>query len=60
MIDAGCGKGYFAVPFSHEVGPKGKVFAADTSEDMLISLRQTISQTANLVPVLSEEFWIPL
>lgn len=60
VIDVGCGKGYFAIPIAIEVGAKGKVYAVDTSEEMLALLHQQIPQSSNLEPVLSDESDIPL
>ncbi|MFC1535677.1 class I SAM-dependent methyltransferase [Candidatus Neomarinimicrobiota bacterium] len=60
VIDVGCGTGYFTMSFSQAVGPQGKVYAADISEEMLTLLKERIPQTANLVMVLTEESCIPL
>jgi ubiquinone/menaquinone biosynthesis C-methylase UbiE len=60
VIDVGCGKGYFAFPIADGVGVNGKVYAVDTSEEMLTLLRQAIPQSSNLEPVLSTECDIPL
>ena len=60
VIDVGCGKGYFALPIADEVGANGKVYAVDTSEEMLTLLHQLIPLSSNPEPVLSNECDIPL
>lgn len=60
VIDVGCGTGYFALPIATEVGAKGKVYAVDTSEEMLTLLRRIIPESSNLEPVLSDETDIPI
>mgnify|MGYP000912736447 CR=1 FL=1 len=44
FIDIGCGIGYFSIPASKIVGPKGKVFALDTSKEMLEELNRRINE----------------
>lgn len=39
LADVGAGSGYFALPAAEVVGPSGKVFALDLSEEMLGLLR---------------------
>ncbi len=39
VLDIGCGIGYFSVPASRMVGPKGHVYAIDISGVMLAELR---------------------
>lgn len=39
VLDIGCGIGYFSVPASRMVGPKGHVYAVDISGVMLAELR---------------------
>lgn len=60
IIDVGCGKGYFALPFARAVGPDGHVHAVDTSREMLALLQEAAASAANLTPVLSQETAIPL
>jgi ubiquinone/menaquinone biosynthesis C-methylase UbiE len=60
VVDVGCGTGYFTIPFSKEVGSEGKVYAVDTSDEMLTVLKERVSQAANIVPILSKESSIPL
>ncbi len=44
VLDLGCGMGYFAVPASRMVGPKGMVYAVDASGVMLAELRSKASR----------------
>jgi ubiquinone/menaquinone biosynthesis C-methylase UbiE len=44
ILDLGCGMGYFAIPASRMVGPRGLVYAVDASGVMLAELR---SKTAS-------------
>ncbi|MBI5743992.1 MAG: methyltransferase domain-containing protein [Elusimicrobia bacterium] len=44
ILDVGCGMGYFAIPASRMVGPKGMIYAVDASGVMLAELR---SRTAH-------------
>ena len=55
VADIGSGPGYFSIPFSREVGPKGKVYAVDMQHVMLSLLREKIkgleaSSIIELVP----------
>ncbi len=55
VADVGCGSGYFTLPLSKRVGPKGQVFASDLQPEMLALLRakpETL-QRKNIVPVLA-------
>jgi ubiquinone/menaquinone biosynthesis C-methylase UbiE len=45
IADIGCGNGYFAIPALKIVGPAGRVYAVDTSDEMLEQLRQRLSET---------------
>ena len=45
ILDIGCGMGYFAVPASRMVGPKGMVYALDISGVMLAELRSKTAST---------------
>lgn len=58
MADIGCGVGYFSIPASEIVGPAGKVYALDISQEMLDEVHKKISQQKilNIVTVKSEEF----
>jgi predicted methyltransferase len=39
VADIGCGKGYFTLKFAGRVGPSGKVYAEDISQDRLDDVR---------------------
>jgi ubiquinone/menaquinone biosynthesis C-methylase UbiE len=40
FVDIGCGEGYFALPAARRVGPEGKVYASDISEESVAVLRE--------------------
>jgi predicted methyltransferase len=40
VADIGCGKGYFVLKFADRVGPSGKVYAEDISDDVLAEVRK--------------------
>lgn len=42
FADIGSGNGYFSFPASEIVGPRGKVYAMDISQDMLNEIKKTI------------------
>ncbi len=44
LFDIGAGTGYFSIPASRIVGEQGKVYAIDTSNEMLEELEERISQ----------------
>jgi len=44
LLDIGAGIGYFSIPASKIVGQNGKVYAVDTSEEMLEELKQKIEE----------------
>jgi ubiquinone/menaquinone biosynthesis C-methylase UbiE len=44
FVDIGCGEGYFALPAARQVGPCGKVYAADINADAVAAL---LEQAAN-------------
>lgn len=50
VADIGCGTGYFTVPIAKTVGPEGKVWAIDASQEMLDYLdhRLTAEQLENV------------
>ncbi|OGR50594.1 MAG: hypothetical protein A2049_10890 [Elusimicrobia bacterium GWA2_62_23] len=45
ILDLGCGMGYFAIPASRMVGPRGMVYAVDASGVMLAELRSKTAST---------------
>jgi len=44
LLDIGTGVGYFSIPASQIVGEQGKVYAVDTSKEMLEELEQRTKQ----------------
>jgi ubiquinone/menaquinone biosynthesis C-methylase UbiE len=58
FIDIGCGIGYFSIPASKIVGSNGKVFALDTSKEMLEELNKRINENKieNIVPILTKDY----
>ena len=59
LADVGCGPGFFAMAGAMIVGPGGTIYAIDTQQEMLDSLKKQ-SPPANVVPVKSAEHSIPL
>ena len=47
IADLGCGPGYFTIPMVSYVGPKGLVYAVDSSKEMLSELRKNL-KAANI------------
>ncbi len=62
LIDIGCGVGFFSVPATRMLGPKGKVYALDTSSDMTEFLRAETGKAAieNIEIIESQEYDFPL
>ncbi|MFO7814884.1 MAG: class I SAM-dependent methyltransferase [Halanaerobiales bacterium] len=44
LLDIGAGVGYFSIPASQIVGQQGKVYAVDTSKEMLEELKERVKQ----------------
>ncbi len=59
FADIGCGPGFFTEFALKVVGPEGLVYAVDTQQEMLDSLRVRI-KAENLIPVLSQEESLPI
>ena len=59
FADVGCGPGFFTIPAACIVGDGGKVYAIDTSEEMLFELDKR-SPPSNVALVKSAESEIPL
>ncbi len=59
IIDVGAGTGFFARAAADIVGATGEVIAADISEEMLASMRET-GLPGNVHPVRSEEYSVPV
>ena len=58
FIDIGCGIGYFSIPASKSVGIKGKVYALDTSIEMIQELERRISENkiTNIETIISDPY----
>ena len=58
FLDIGCGIGYFSIPASKIVGPKGKVYALDKSIEMLEELKKRIieKKIENIMPILTKDY----
>jgi ubiquinone/menaquinone biosynthesis C-methylase UbiE len=58
MADIGCGIGYFSIPAAEIVGIRNKVFALDTSGEMLdeVEKRTAHISVGNIVTVRTEEY----
>jgi ubiquinone/menaquinone biosynthesis C-methylase UbiE len=52
-LDLGCGPGFWTLPLADIVGPTGKVWALDVSQEMLDTLTEQ-QPPAHVVPVLRE------
>jgi ubiquinone/menaquinone biosynthesis C-methylase UbiE len=52
-LDLGCGPGFWTLPLAELVGPSGKVWALDVSQEMLDTLAEQ-KPPAQVVPVLGE------
>lgn len=57
IADIGCGIGYFTLPASMLVGPEGKVFAMDISNEMLKQTQEkaNLAETGNIETMLISE-----
>lgn len=53
VLDLGCGPGFWTLPLAELVGPSGKVWALDVSQEMLDTLAEQ-QPPAQVVPVLGE------
>lgn len=56
--DVGCGPGFFTFPMAEIVGPEGKVYAWDISQQMLDHLKKR-NPPENVIIALSEENCFP-
>lgn len=52
-LDLGCGPGFWTLPLAEIVGPTGKVWALDVSQEMLDTLAEQ-QPPAHVIPVLGE------
>ncbi|MBE2224115.1 MAG: methyltransferase domain-containing protein [Anaerolineae bacterium] len=53
VLDLGCGPGFWTLPLADIVGPTGKVWALDVSQEMLDTLADQ-QPPAQVIPVLGE------
>ena len=62
VADIGCGIGYFSIPAAGMLNGRNKVFAMDTSEEMLaeVERRAAANQSANIVTVVTDEYDLKL
>jgi ubiquinone/menaquinone biosynthesis C-methylase UbiE len=62
LADIGCGIGYFTIPAAMIVGPEGKVFALDISEELLEETKAVKRQEGleNIETVLVDEYDLKL
>jgi ubiquinone/menaquinone biosynthesis C-methylase UbiE len=62
VADIGCGLGFFTIPAAEIVGDKGRVYAVDSSEEMLEELRSRLARTGlrNVEVLRSEASSLPL
>lgn len=60
LLDAGAGKGYFAIPALEYVGESGQVIAADISQQMLDLLMSDAHGADNLKTLLCDKDNIPV
>jgi len=62
VVDIGAGSGFFAFPAAAVVGPEGRVFAVDISDDLVGLMREKAAsgKVTNLETVLSTPGRIPL
>jgi len=59
LVDVGAGTGFFARAAAGVVGPSGRVYAVDSSEEMLGLMRQ-LGLPPQVIPLWSQEYAIPL
>jgi ubiquinone/menaquinone biosynthesis C-methylase UbiE len=62
VADIGCGLGFFTIPAAGIVGDRGRVYAIDSSEEMLGELRSRLARTAlrNVEVLRSDASSLPL
>lgn len=62
VADVGCGTAYFTLELARAVGPEGKVYALDISEELLARAGEKVAAAGmdNVALVLSREVQIPL
>lgn len=62
VVDVGAGSGFYSFPAAERVGPAGRVFAVDVSEELVELLRERAEamKVGNVEPLLSAPAHIPL
>jgi len=62
VVDVGAGSGFYSFPAAERVGPRGRVFAVDVSDELveLVRERAKAMKVDNLEPLLSSPTHIPL
>lgn len=62
VVDIGCGIGYFSIPAAEMLSDRNKVFALDTSEEMLteVEKRALVAGVTNVVTINTEEYDLKL
>lgn len=62
VADIGCGIGYFSIPAAEMLTDRNKVFALDTSEEMLteVEKRALVAGVSNVVTINTEEYDLKL
>jgi len=62
VVDIGAGSGFFALPVATVVGPQGRVYAVDVSEELVELVREKAEagKIHNVEPVLSTPRHIPI
>ena len=62
VVDVGAGSGFYAFPAAETVGPSGRVYAVDVSEELVALIRERAEarKVRNLEPVLSTPAHIPV
>jgi ubiquinone/menaquinone biosynthesis C-methylase UbiE len=62
VVDVGAGSGFYAFPAARVVGPEGRVYAVDVSEELVDLMREkaAAAKIRNLESVLSSPRHIPL
>lgn len=62
VVDVGAGTGFFSFPAAAQVGPGGRVYAVDVSEELVDLVRERAAErhVANVTSVLSTRTRIPI
>jgi ubiquinone/menaquinone biosynthesis C-methylase UbiE len=62
VADIGCGIGYFTIPATEMINSENKVYALDTSEEMLaeVEKRASFANVTNIVTIKTSEYDLTL